>query len=142
MFINYFNTKENITVGFRQGSFAKCWAVEPKSNTSTQLRISISRKNRETGEYEQDFSGFVSCVGTAAAKKAANLKEGDTIRLGDIDVSTTYNAERKITYTNYKIFSFQTNDEVEAEKNGGKTEKKPVDEVEPEPVEEEPDLPF
>lgn len=128
-------------MGFRQGSFAKCWAVEPKSNTHTQLRISISRKNRETGEYEQDFSGFVSCVGTAAAKKAACLKEGDRIRLGDVDVTTTYNAERKQSYTNYKIFSFQTENEIENEtpKESNNT---PVDEVEPEPVEEEPDLPF
>ena len=130
-------------MGFRNGSYAKCWSVEPKSNTNTQLRISISRKNKETGEYEQDFSGFVSCIGTAAAKKAANLKEGDTIKLGDVDVSTTYNAERKQTYTNYKVFSFQTNDEVEAEKNGGKVQAKhPVDVVEPDPDETENDLPF
>ena len=37
-------------------------------------RLSISKKNRATGEYEQDFSGFVMFVGTACAKKAAALK--------------------------------------------------------------------
>jgi hypothetical protein len=95
-------------MGVRTGSYAKVWAVEPKSDTNTTVRISISRKNKQTGEYEQDFSGFVSFVGTATAKKAACLKEGDRIKLGDIDVTTSYNAEKKITYTNFKCFSFET----------------------------------
>lgn len=93
-------------MGFRVGSYAKVWAVDPKTDTNTVVRISISRKNKKSGEYEQDFSGFVSFVGTAAAKKAANLKEGDRIKLGDVDVTTSYNAEKKITYTNYKAFDF------------------------------------
>lgn len=93
-------------MGFRSGSFAKVWAVEPKTDTNTTARISISKKNKQTGEYEQDFSGFVSFVGTATAKKAACLKEGDRIKLGDVDVTTSYNSEKKVTYTNYKCFSF------------------------------------
>ena len=93
-------------MGFRTGSFAKVWGIEPKSDTNTTIRLSISRKNKQTGEYEQDFSGFVSFVGTAAAKKAACLKEGDRIKLGDVDVTTSYNSEKKITYTNYKCFAF------------------------------------
>lgn len=126
-------------MGFRQGAFAKIWSVEPKSDTNTQLRLSVSHKNKESGEYVQDFSGFVACVGTAAAKKAANLKEGDRIRLGDVDVTTTYNKEKNITYTNYKMFSFET----EAEMNsGGAQASASVDSGEPEPTEEAPDLPF
>lgn len=72
-----------------------------------KLRLSVSRKNKQTGEYEQDFSGFVSAVGTAAAKKAACLKEGDRIKIGDVDVTTKYDAEKKVTYTNFKMFSFE-----------------------------------
>ena len=93
-------------MGFRTGAYAKVWKVEPYSDTSVKLRISISRKNKQSGEYEQDFSGFVNAIGTAAAKKAACLKEGDTIKLGDVDVTTKYDKDKKVTYTNYKIFSF------------------------------------
>lgn len=75
-------------MGFRTGAFAKVWEVKPFSDTSVKLRLSVSRKNKQTGEYEQDFSGFVNAVGTAAAKKAASLKEGDRIKIGDVDVTT------------------------------------------------------
>ena len=101
-------------MGFRTGAYAKIWKVEPFSDTSTKLRISISRKNKQSGEYEQDFSGFVNAIGTAAAKKAACLKEGDKIKLGDVDVTTTYNKDKNITYTNYKVFSFDLEESSES----------------------------
>lgn len=93
-------------MGFRTNSYAKVWSVTPVSETKTKLRISVSRKDKQTGEYTQDFSGFVDCVGSAAARKAAGLREGDRIKLGDIDVTTRYDKEKNITYTNYTVFSF------------------------------------
>lgn len=94
-------------MGFRTGAYAKVWEVTPMSDTSTKVRMSVSRKNKQSGEYEQDFSGFVLAIGTAAAHKAAALKEGDRIKLGDVDVSTKYDREKKVTYTNFKMFSFE-----------------------------------
>lgn len=93
-------------MGFRTGAWAKIWAVEPKSSTWTKGRISISRKNKQTGEYEQDFSGFVDFSGTVAAEKASNLHEGDSIKLGDIDVVRVWDRDRQKEYINYKVFSF------------------------------------
>ena len=98
-------------MGFRKESYATIWSVEPTSDTLTKGRISISRKNKQTGEYETDFSGFVSFIGTAAAKKASLLKERERIKLGDVDVTTKYDKEKNVTYTNYKIFSFDLADE-------------------------------
>ena len=89
-------------MGFRTGAWAKVWEVKPMSDTSTKIRMSVSRKNKQ-GEYEQDFSGFVLAIGTAAAHKAAGLKEGDRIKLGDVDVSTKYDRDKKVTYTNFKM---------------------------------------
>lgn len=97
-------------MGFRTGAYAKVWEVTPMSDTSTKLRLSVSRKNKQSGEYEQDFSGFVLCIGSAAAGNALKLKEGSRIKLGDCDVSTKYDAEKKITYTNFKLFSFEAAD--------------------------------
>lgn len=98
-------------MGFRTGAYAKVWDVMPMSDTCTKLRISISRKNKQTGEYEQDFTGFVLCIGTAAAQKAVYLPEGARIKLGDCDVSTKYDAEKKMNYTNFKVFSFDNLEE-------------------------------
>ena len=58
-------------MGFRTGAYAKVWEVTPISDLSTKIRISVSRKNKQTQAYEQDFSGFVLCIGSAAAKKAS-----------------------------------------------------------------------
>lgn len=126
-------------MGFRSGAFAKVWEVKPLSDSRTDLRVSVSRKNKETGEYEQDFSGFVEAIGSAAARKAAGLKKGDRIKLGDVDVSTRYVKEKDTTYTNFKLFSFDK----EGESDPGQSRTPvtpPVDEGEP----DEPDhnLPF
>lgn len=94
-------------MGFRTGAYAKVWEVKPVSDFGTKLRISISRKNRQTGEYEQDFSGYVLCSGSSAADKAAKLPEGARIRIGDCDVTTKYDKEKRVTYTNYRIYSFE-----------------------------------
>lgn len=50
-------------------------------------------------------------IGTAAAHKAASLKEGDRIKLGDVDVTTKYDRDKKVTYTNFKMFSFDVENE-------------------------------
>lgn len=94
-------------MGFRTGAYAMVWSVEPKSDTWTKARISISRKVKNSDEYEQDFSGFVDFSGTASAKKAAALKPETRIKLGDVDVTNKYDSKNGVTYTNYKIWSFE-----------------------------------
>jgi len=116
-------------MGFRTGAYAKIWGVTPLSDTSTKLQLSISRKDKRTGEYVTDFSGFVMCVGTAAASKAVGLTDSSRIKLGDCDVSTVYkkDGDKKTVYTNFKLFSFeevennsdQSNTEPEHDVDGG-----------------------
>lgn len=102
-------------MGFRNGAYAKVWD-EPSivSDSMTKLRVSISRKNKTTGEYETDFSGFIVCIGTACAKKAANLAAGCRIKLGDVDVSTRYDKEKQKEFVSYKVFTFDTDGESES----------------------------
>lgn len=40
-------------MGFRTGAYAKVWEVTPMSDTSTKVRLSVSRKNKQTNEYSQ-----------------------------------------------------------------------------------------
>lgn len=134
-------------MGFRTGSYATVWNVESKTNAWTKLKISVSRKNKETGEYEDEFNGFVDCLGTVVANKAAGLNVRDRIKLGDVDVKNSYDKEKGIGYTNFQMFSFDKLD------NDGQVEtsapaapatktakKKTVDDGEVEPVED--NLPF
>ena len=113
-------------MGFRKGSYAKVWGVDPKSDTLTVLRISISRKNQD-GEYVQDFSGFVGAYGTANAKKASMLSEGSRIKLGDVDVTTSYNKETKTGFTNFKLFSFEDAEFHDSPADGSMNEPDPGD---------------
>ena len=95
-------------MGFRSGAYATVWEVSSLSGTQTKARISTSYKNKNTGEYEQDFGGFVVFTGTACAKSALSLHKGDRVKLGDVDVSNRYDAKAGKEYTNFKIFSFES----------------------------------
>lgn len=116
-------------MGFRKDAWATCWNTEVKSDTLTQVRISTSRKDKQSDEYIQDFSGFVAFVGTATAKKAAALKEKDRIKLGDVEVTTKYDKDKDKTYTNFKCYNFTTQS-TEGESNGSVDEPQPnIDDI-------------
>ena len=72
-----------------------------------KVRISTSHKKKDSDEYEQDFSGFCTFIGTAKVK-AEKLKPKDRIKLGDVDVTTWYNKEKGVEYVTYKVFDFET----------------------------------
>lgn len=97
-------------MGFRQDGFMTVWSVEPsKSGNTTKVRLSSSRRNKNTDEWEQDFSGFCTFIGNAH-KAAARLKERDRIKILECDVGTTYDKAKKIEYVNYKVFDFEMAD--------------------------------
>lgn len=102
-------------MGFKNGAYATVWSVEPASDVRTKVRLSISRKNKSTGEYETDFSGFVNFCGTSAAKKAAGLQERDRIKLGDTEVTNKYDKEKNVNYVNYAAFDFSMANENNSE---------------------------
>ncbi len=102
-------------MGLRSNGYCKVWDVTPKSDTVTSARVSCCRKNKMTNEYEQDFSGFLSFVGTVTASKAAALRKGELIRIKDFEVTTRYDAAKNTTYTNYTVFSFEDESDRDAE---------------------------
>lgn len=125
-------------MGFRQGNFATIWQVDPVKDTITKAKITTSRKNKNIGEYETDFSGFVTFLGTAAASKAAKLKEKDRIKLGDVDVTRKWDKEKQKEYINFNVFSFEMADAKTTSSPQADTNTEPVDSGE---IETD-DLPF
>ena len=135
-------------MGFRQGAFAKVWKFENKGNYDV-AQISISRKNKETNQYEVEFQdGFVRFVGNAH-EEINNVdfpeKNGLTIKITSCDVTNHYDKEKKITYTNYVIFGFELpNNESESSSKPAKKSAKKVEEDDTVDsfAEAEDDLPF
>lgn len=119
------------------------WSAEPsKSGNTTRVRLSSSRKNKKTDEYEQDFSGFCTFIGPAH-EMAKNLQEKDRIKILECDVGTTYDKEKKIEYINYKVFNFEMADgSTPAAGNAAKAAPKKKAAFEEEGEVEEDNLPF
>ena len=96
-------------MGFRTDAYAKVWAVENKGNYSV-VELSTSKKNKTTNEYETDFSGkFVRFIGTAH-NQVQGVTRGTSIKLGNVEVTNSYNKETKTAYTNFLVFSFEIPD--------------------------------
>lgn len=96
-------------MGFRISSYCTVWAVENKGNF-TKVRISITRKDRTTNEYVQDFGGYVMFIGPAHAK-AQQLKPKDRIRLLEVDVSNRFDKALNREFTDFKCFDFEMADQ-------------------------------
>ncbi len=123
-------------MGFRQDArFAKVWEIENKGNYHV-VSLSTSKKNKTTGEYETDFSSkFVRFIGTAH-NEASSLKVGDTIKIGSCEVTNSYDKEKKTTYTNYLVYSFEKEGE-----NSGNNQANSIDDFVP-PTDDTDELPF
>lgn len=108
-------------MGFRQGSYAHVWKVEDKGNYHV-AQISISRKNKETNQYETEWQdSFVRLVGTAH-QQIKTMDISRNVKIGSCDVTNKYDANKKTTYTNYVIFNF---DDVDGGSSAPKTAAKP-----------------
>ena len=102
-------------MGFRQDSYARVWSVKNKGNYST-ARISISRKDKNTGAYTTDFQdGYVRLVGqahTAFQGVQIDEKKGISIKISSCEVTNVYTApDGKVSYTpHYTIFGLEIQD--------------------------------
>jgi len=102
-------------MGFRQDAYAKVWFVENKGNYST-ARMTISRKDKNTGTYTTDFQdGFVRLVGQAhTALQGLHIddKKGITIKISSCEVTNVYTAPTgKVSYKpQYTIYGLEIYD--------------------------------
>lgn len=109
---------------FSVGSYAKIWEFKKISEKYTDVRISTSVKDKATEKYEQDFSATVRCIGQAH-QQIAYLSEKDTFMITKCGVSTKWDAEKKVMYTNYVVFEMDAVDPGEMPAKKTETEDNP-----------------
>ena len=96
-------------MGFRNGAYAKIWETDVKEKY-TVASVSISKKNKQTNQYETDFSSkFVRLIGGAHAfVKNANIpSNGLSVKIKECEVTNKYDKETKKEYTNFLIYAFE-----------------------------------
>lgn len=114
-------------MGFRTGAYASVFSVKKGNGNYYDVNITTSRKDKNTGNYVRDFGAYVRFVGDAAnvvarfdgkTSKDNGNRPLARVKLGDVDTTNNYNAEKRTTYTNYAVF---TCEEVEGTSVGGGT---------------------
>lgn len=93
-------------MGFKNNSYAKVWDVKTKSEKYTDVKISISKKNKQTSQYETDFSSIVRLIGEAH-KKASELAQGSKIKILTCDTTNNYDKKKNTTYWRCIIYDFE-----------------------------------
>ena len=110
---NITNIKEIYNMGLRGGKDLKfgctCtfWKVQRVADNgkTCDVQISISKKNKQSGEYETDFSGFVKFCGENLVKFAQSLQEKDKIDIDSFELTNKYDKEKNTTYYNVAVFA-------------------------------------
>lgn len=95
---------------FSVGSYATVWETRPVKNAegneyAIEARISTSRKNKKTEQYETDFNQWVRFVGNAY-DVMKNIVPGNTsrVKIGSCGSKTEYNKEKERTYYSFLVF--------------------------------------
>lgn len=93
---------------FANGVFAKVWKIYPpnkKEQKFTTVQLSTSQKDKKTGEYSTDFSGYVKLVGDAF-KNSKELEAKDSIKINKCGVTTFYDKVKNENYETFLVFDF------------------------------------
>lgn len=95
-------------MGFKNSAVATVWKIKDSDgeNRFRDVQISTSRRNKKTGEYESDFSGYVRFVANAVAG-VEDLKEKDRIILKNVDVSRRYDKKKRKEFVNFTVFGWE-----------------------------------
>ena len=101
-------------MAFGEGNFVKIWKVVDRGNYS-EVSISSNKKNKQTGEYETDFScNFVRFCGKAHNQRPM---EGQKIKLTSCSVTNCYEKDKQRVYTKnptYCVFGYELQDSAPA----------------------------
>lgn len=93
-------------MGFRNDCYAKVWEIKQRAEKYTDAKISVSKKNKQTEQYETEFSGVVRFIGDAH-KNAAELTENSKIKVLSCDTTNKYSKERNTNYWRCIVYDFE-----------------------------------
>lgn len=96
-------------MGLRTGAYLTVWEVNDKGKYA-DCRCTCSKKNKQTGNYEQDWNGFIRFIGQAHDVAIALTGERPRIKVGEFEVTNNYSKEKNTTYTNYAMFTCENAD--------------------------------
>ena len=102
------------------GTLCTFWKVQRVADNgkTCDVQISVSKKNKQSGEYETDFSGFVKFCGENLVKFAQSLQEKDKIDIDSFELTNKYDKEKKVTYYNVSVFAAKKH-EYDGNNSGG-----------------------
>ena len=118
---------------FANNNYAKVWKIYPpqkKDQKFTLVQMSTSQKDKKSGEYNTDFSGYVRLI-SKAFEKSKELEAKDSIKIVKCGVTTSYNKQENKSYETFLIFDFDfANDKKEKEAEKGVDEFMSMDDIE------------
>lgn len=102
-------------MGFKNGAFATLWNVDKENNKLinfyekyADISVAISKKDKADDSYKTDFSSRVRCIGKAfETLKSVQLAEKDRIKLLEVEVTNSYDKDKKVLYTNYICWNLE-----------------------------------
>lgn len=81
-----------------------CWDKKVYAKY-TDVKCSVSNKNKQTDEYETTFSAYIRMIGKAH-DKAANLSEKDRIVINNFDITARWDKENSKMDIRFVCFDF------------------------------------
>ena len=94
-------------MSLRSGAYATIWEVR-NNNGTVSVNLSTSRKDKSTGNYVTDWSGWMTVYADQDAM--LQLPRKTRIIIGDFAVSNRYDKETHQTNTHYSLFGYRLAD--------------------------------
>lgn len=91
-------------MSMRVNAYATVWETR-EHNGFIEARMSTRRKVKDSDDYVQDWSDWVTLAGDA--RRIAELPARSRIKVGDFAVTNKYDKEKGKLYTNYTMYSFE-----------------------------------
>lgn len=91
-------------MSLRSGAYATIWEVR-NNNGTVSVNLSTSRKDKTTGNYVTDWSGWMTVYADQDAM--LQLPRKTRIIIGDFAVSNRYDKETHQTNTHYSLFGYR-----------------------------------